>query len=121
MLAGTDANTGRAIRDASTLGISTSAAEFVVAQKIPGTLGRRFRENQVQLCVGVGVLYNVVLLPVAVGLIYLAHGHPRLNPVWASLAMALSSLSAICSSLILRTGIPEIGFRAAREAEQRRG
>ncbi|KAH6666943.1 Cu2+-exporting ATPase [Halenospora varia] len=67
------------------------------------------------------LVYNVVLLPIAAGVIYPVHGHPRLNPVWASLAMAMSSLSVICSSLVMRTGIPVVGFRAAREAEQRRG
>jgi len=67
------------------------------------------------------LVYNIVLLPIAAGVIYPVHGHPRLNPVWASLAMAMSSLSVICSSLIMRTGIPGVGFRAAREAEQKRG
>ena len=67
------------------------------------------------------LVYNVVLLPIAAGVIYPVHGHPRLNPVWASLAMAMSSLSVICSSLVMRTGIPVVGFRAAGEAEQRRG
>ena len=37
MLAGTDANAGGAIGDASTLGISVSAAEFVAPERIPGT------------------------------------------------------------------------------------
>jgi P-type Cu+ transporter len=63
------------------------------------------------------LVYNVVLLPIAAGVIYPANGHPRLNPVWASLAMAMSSLSVICSSLVMRTGIPVVGFRAASEAE----
>jgi P-type Cu+ transporter len=62
------------------------------------------------------LVYNVVLLPIAAGVIYPAHGHPRLDPVWASLAMAMSSLSVICSSLVMRTGIPVVGFRAAKEA-----
>jgi P-type E1-E2 ATPase len=64
------------------------------------------------------LVYNVVLLPIAAGVIYPVHGHPRLNPVWAGLAMAMSSLSVICSSLVMRTGIPVVGFRAVREAEQ---
>lgn len=44
---------------------------------------------------------GVVLLPVAARLIYPLRGHPRLNPVWASLAMAMSSLSVICASLVM--------------------
>jgi P-type Cu+ transporter len=62
------------------------------------------------------LVYNVVLLPIAAGVIYPAHGHPRLNPVWASLAMAMSSLSVVCSSLVMRTSIPVVGFRAVKEA-----
>ncbi|KAN0110746.1 heavy metal translocatin [Hyaloscypha variabilis] len=60
------------------------------------------------------LVYNVVLLPIAAGAIYPARGHPRLGPVWASLAMALSSLSVICSSLALRTRLPVVGFRAKK-------
>ncbi|KAH9900012.1 heavy metal translocatin [Cubamyces lactineus] len=46
-------------------------------------------------------VYNLIALPVAAGVIYPA-GHARLAPVWASLAMALSSVSVVCSSLLLR-------------------
>ncbi|KAF8810646.1 heavy metal translocatin [Phlegmacium glaucopus] len=46
-------------------------------------------------------VYNLVALPVAAGVIYPA-GHARLSPVWSSLAMALSSTSVVCSSLLLR-------------------
>ena len=67
------------------------------------------------------LVYNMVLLPIAAGVIYPVHGHPRLNPVWASLAMAMSSLSVICSSLVMRTGIPMVGFRAFKETAGRRG
>ncbi|KIV92543.1 hypothetical protein PV10_03832 [Exophiala mesophila] len=61
------------------------------------------------------LVYNVALVPIAAGVIYPAPGHPKLNPVWASLAMALSSLSVVSSSLVMRTGIPIIGFRASRK------
>jgi heavy metal translocating P-type ATPase len=63
------------------------------------------------------LVYNVVLLPVAAGVIYPIHGHPRLPPVWASLAMALSSLSVISSSLVMKTRIPILGFRAVKAPE----
>lgn len=35
------------------------------------------------------LIYNICALPIAAGAIYPA-GHARLDPVWASLAMALS-------------------------------
>jgi cation transport ATPase len=46
-------------------------------------------------------MYNLIALPVAAGAIYPAN-HAMLNPVWSSLAMALSSTSVVCSSLLLR-------------------
>ncbi|KAJ3801623.1 E1-E2 ATPase-domain-containing protein [Lentinula aff. detonsa] len=46
-------------------------------------------------------MYNGAAIPIAAGAIYPA-GHVRLDPVWASLAMALSSVSVISSSLMLK-------------------
>ncbi|MCJ1286957.1 hypothetical protein MMC26_006304 [Xylographa opegraphella] len=47
--------------------------------------------------------YNVVLVPVAAGVLFeVAGGGWRLGPVWASAAMALSSVSVVTSSLALR-------------------
>ncbi|KAI9810912.1 MAG: hypothetical protein M1827_005771 [Pycnora praestabilis] len=59
------------------------------------------------------LVYNLAMLPVAAGVFYALHEHPRLNPVWASLAMAMSSISVIGSSLLLRTRLPWVGFRAS--------
>ncbi|KAI0592943.1 heavy metal translocatin [Biscogniauxia sp. FL1348] len=61
------------------------------------------------------LVYNVIAVPVAAGCAYPAriHGeHVRLDPVWASLAMALSSVSVVLSSLALRSRLPWLGFRA---------
>jgi heavy metal translocating P-type ATPase len=60
------------------------------------------------------LVYNMLALPVAAGVLYpikSSGGHVRLDPVWASVAMALSSLSVVCSSLLLRTRLPVVGFR----------
>jgi Cu+-exporting ATPase len=114
----TAADAGIAIGSGSDVAISS--AKFVLVSSnlqslltlitLSRTVFRRVKFNFAW-----ALVYNLVLLPIAAGAIYPAHGHPRLNPVWASLAMAMSSLSVICSSLVMRTRIPVVGFRAARE------
>jgi heavy metal translocating P-type ATPase len=74
--------------------------------------------NRIKLNFFWAAIYNVILVPVAAGAFYaipdgtqsvtvaghMQHvsGHWRLSPVWASLAMALSSVSVVSSSLALR-------------------
>ncbi|KAG5646577.1 hypothetical protein DXG03_002880 [Asterophora parasitica] len=57
--------------------------------------------KRVKFNFGWALVYNMIGLPIAAGVIY-PTGH-RLDPVWASLAMALSSVSVVCSSLLLKT------------------
>jgi heavy metal translocating P-type ATPase len=57
--------------------------------------------NRVKLNFVWAFMYNLIAVPIAAGVIYPV-GHARLAPVWASLAMALSSVSVICSSLALK-------------------
>ena len=50
--------------------------------------------------------YNVTLIPMAAGLLAVVDG-PRMNPFWAAIAMALSSVSVVLNSLRLRShGVP---------------
>ncbi|KAJ5174640.1 ATPase P-type K/Mg/Cd/Cu/Zn/Na/Ca/Na/H-transporter [Penicillium canariense] len=74
--------------------------------------------NRVRMNFGWAVVYNLCLVPIAAGVFYpIVSGHHqkvvggetitvnehwRLSPVWAALAMALSSISVVTSSLALR-------------------
>jgi hypothetical protein len=61
---------------------------------------------------------SLLALPVAAGALYsikTSGGHVRLDLVWASVAMALSSLSVVCSSLLLRTRLPVVGFKLGEQ------
>jgi cation transport ATPase len=70
--------------------------------------------RRIKLNFGWALVYNLIAVPVAAGCLYpvVSNGsHVRLDPVWASLAMALSSISVVLSSLALRSRIPGVGFR----------
>ena len=55
-------------------------------------------------------LYNVTLIPIAAGVFYPPFGI-SLSPILASIAMSLSSISVIMSSLMLRCKRPPFRFR----------
>ncbi|KZT57329.1 heavy metal translocatin [Calocera cornea HHB12733] len=88
--------------------ISVAAADFILLSSSLSTLPsllhlatrvyRRQKQN-----FGWALIYNCAALPLAAGVFYPA-GHTRLPPVWSALAMALSSVSVVTSSLALRWG-----------------
>ncbi|KAK4073037.1 hypothetical protein Purlil1_13181 [Purpureocillium lilacinum] len=93
----TVADVGIAIGSGSDVAIS--AAEFVLIKSdlttlltlitLSRTVFRRVKFN-----FGWALVYNLIALPIAAGVLYpvISNGqHVRLDPVWASLAMALSS------------------------------
>ena len=116
----TMADVGIAIGSGSDIAISS--AEFVLVSSgltslltlidLSRVVFRRIKFN-----FGWALVYNCVAVPVAAGVFYpiVSNGkHIRLDPVWASLAMALSSVSVICSSLLMKIQLPFVGFRAKK-------
>lgn len=116
----TMADVGIAIGSGSDVAIS--AAEFVLVNSSLTTILTltslsRAVFRRVKFNFAWALVYNVVALPVAAGVLYpiKTNGvYTRLDPVWAALAMALSSVSVITSSLLLRTRLPLVGYRYAR-------
>ena len=50
-------------------------------------------------------MYNIVLIPIAMGALYPSYGI-KLDPMLAGAAMALSSISVVFSSLMLKLYTP---------------
>ncbi|KZT24525.1 heavy metal translocatin [Neolentinus lepideus HHB14362 ss-1] len=100
----TMADVGIAIGSGSDVAV-TSASFILVTSNLRSllTLADLSRKvfNRVKFNFLWAVMYNAAALPIAAGVVYPA-GHARLSPVWASLAMALSSVSVVCSSLHLK-------------------
>lgn len=112
------ADVGIAIRSGSDVAISS--ADFVLVSpnlsallvllQLSRVVFRRIKFN-----FGWALVYNLIALLIAAGVLYpiRSHGsHVRLDPVWASLPMALSSISVVSSSLALTTKLPFVGFRS---------
>jgi len=85
-----------AVSSASFILLSSNLRSLVTLSDLSSKVFNRVKQNFFYAAV-----YNCIALPIAAGLIYPA-GHVRLSPVWASLAMALSSVSVVCSSLLLK-------------------
>ncbi|OWP01612.1 hypothetical protein B2J93_2128 [Marssonina coronariae] len=113
----TTADVGIAIGSGSDIAISS--AEFVLVSSNLNALITlldlsKFVFRRIKFNFAWALVYNVVALPVAAGALYpIVSGqkHIRLDPVWASLAMALSSISVVLSSLALRSKLPWVGFK----------
>lgn len=56
--------------------------------------------RRIKFSFGWAIVYNVVGIPIAAGVVFPSH-HFRLSPIWASAAMAASSVSVVLSGLAL--------------------
>ena len=96
---------------------SSSALNLVTVLTLFSLARKVFRRVRFNFCWA--LLYNLVLVPVAAGVLYPIRNssgeHVRLDPAWAALAMALSSVSVVLSSLSLRwSWLPGVGFRGEK-------
>lgn len=127
----TVADVGIAIGSGSDIAISS--AEFVLVASNLKTLLTlvdlsRMVFRRIYFNFGWALVYNLAAVPVAAGAFYFItrydergkEEHLRLDPVWASLAMALSSVSVVCSSLLMRTKLPVVGFRPSSSLGRKR-
>ncbi|KAI2472890.1 heavy metal translocatin [Annulohypoxylon bovei var. microspora] len=112
-----------AISSADFVLVNSNLESIVTLLDLSKAVFRRIKFN-----FGWALVYNLVAVPIAAGCFYaltVDGQHVRLPPVWASLAMALSSISVVTSSLALRSGIPGVGFKARKmvvvEREATRG
>ncbi|KAI1772279.1 heavy metal translocatin [Hypoxylon cercidicola] len=112
------ADVGVAVGSGSDVAISSSdfvligshLGSLVTLLDLSRTVFRRIKFNFAW-----ALVYNLLAVPIAAGCLYpvvAAGQHVRLAPSWASLAMALSSISVVLSSLAMRSSIPGLGFRA---------
>lgn len=100
-----------AISSADFVLISSDLTAVLTLIQLSRVVFRRIKFN-----FGWALVYNMIALPIAAGVLYPVQSggsHIRLDPVWASLAMALSSISVVSSSLALKTKLPLVGFRKA--------
>ncbi|QUC16247.1 uncharacterized protein UV8b_00488 [Ustilaginoidea virens] len=115
----TRADVGIAIGSGSD--VAVSSADFVLASSSLAsvlTLLHLSRAvlGRIKLNFAWAVVYNLLAVPIAAGCLYAIKtegggARVRLDPVWAALAMALSSISVVLSSLCLRARLPWVGFR----------
>ncbi|KAH7477682.1 E1-E2 ATPase-domain-containing protein [Fusarium oxysporum f. sp. albedinis] len=117
----TTADVGIAIGTGSDVAISSAAFVLATSQltavvtllDLSRAVFRRIRVNFAW-----ALVYNMLAVPVAAGCLYpietSSGERVRLDPVWAALAMALSSISVVLSSLSLRTRVPGVGFHSRK-------
>ncbi|RDA84620.1 hypothetical protein CP532_6036 [Ophiocordyceps camponoti-leonardi (nom. inval.)] len=117
----TRADVGIAIGSGSDVAISS--ADFVLAtSKLSAVVTLLDLSSAVLSRIKVNfcwaLVYNLLAVPLAAGCLWplrtSSGSHVRLDPVWAALAMALSSISVVLSSLSLRSRLPGLGFRRRR-------
>ena len=97
-----------AIETADVVLMKATLQDVITALHLSRVVMRRIRLNFVW-----AFGYNLVGIPLAAGLLYPGFGI-QLPPMFAGAAMALSSVSVVCSSLLLRCYRPPLSASARR-------
>ncbi|RPA98813.1 heavy metal translocatin [Choiromyces venosus 120613-1] len=101
MNSATDVN----ITSAKFILVSSNLNSLITLTQLASFVFRRVKVNFMWACV-----YNVLAVPIAAGALYAGAGI-KVGPVWAAGIMAFSSLSVVCSSLLMKTEWWGVGFR----------
>lgn len=116
------ADVGIALASGADLAVTSS--DFILLNKLHPlvTLVTLFNLSRVvfrrvKFNFGWSLIYNCIGIPIAAGVIY-PYNNSRLSPVWASAAMAFSSVSVITSSLALKFYRPKIKAENLRQLEE---
>ncbi|KAF8323395.1 heavy metal translocatin, partial [Clavulina sp. PMI_390] len=103
------ADVGVALAHGSQITIASASFVLLASHSVPSSLlglldiSRRVLARQ-KLNFAWALIYNVTLIPIAAGVLY-PYKNTKLPPVWSALAMALSSVSVVASSLALQVGL----------------
>ena len=98
------ADVGCAINSASD--ITMNAAQIIIMKDkiidvLKAIIVARKTFQRIKINFYFAFLYNVILIPIAMGLLYPGY-HFKMEPMYAAIAMALSSISVITSSILLK-------------------
>lgn len=107
------ADIGCAINSASDITVSAAGIVLIkddLMDVLKAILISRKSFARIKINFAFAFLYNVILIPVAMGIFYPINGF-KLDPMFAAVAMAMSSISVVSSSLLLKLYNPERDIR----------
>ncbi|TGZ82591.1 heavy metal translocatin [Ascodesmis nigricans] len=95
-----------ALQTSSFILVSSDLRSLYTLTQLSKAVIRRVKFNFLWACV-----FNVCAIPLAAGVLYPLKERVRLEPVWAALVMAASSVGVVGSSLLLGTRVWGVGWR----------
>jgi Cu+-exporting ATPase len=107
------ADIGCAINSASDITVSAAGIVLIkddLIDVLRAILISKKSFQRIKINFAFAFLYNVILIPVAMGVFYPIHGF-KLDPMFAAVAMAMSSISVVSSSLFLKLYNPNDHIR----------